>query len=179
MATEIPLPPRELDELDRIDSTLVFPTFTSDTAWTLGNLLRARLLPLPQPVVIDITLAQSSHCVFRATTHSGTTPDNDSWVARKRATVLRFGKSTWYMHNKMQGDEAAFARKFGMGSERAGEFAIHGGGWPVRVKGVEGVVAVVVVSGLKQEQDHGVVVQCVAELLEGMGVEVGEKRKED
>ena len=49
MATEIPLPPRELDELDRIDSTLVFPTFTSDTAWTLGNLLRARLLPLPSP----------------------------------------------------------------------------------------------------------------------------------
>ena len=179
MATEIPLPPRELDELDRIDSTLVFPTFTSDTAWTLGNLLRARLLPLPQPVVIDITLAQSSHCVFRATTHSGTTPDNDSWVARKRATVLRFGKSTWYMHNKMQGDEGAFARKFGMGPEQAGGYAIHGGGWPVRVKGVEGVVAVVVVSGLKQEQDHGVVVQCVAELLEGMGVEVGEKRKED
>lgn len=47
------------------------------------------------------------------------------------------------------------------------------------MKGVEGVVAVVVVSGLKQEQDHGVVVQCVAELLESMGVEFGEKRKED
>jgi hypothetical protein len=32
---------------------------------------------------------------------------------------------------------------------------------------------------LKQEQDHGVVVMCVQEVLEGMGVEVGEKRKED
>jgi len=94
------------------------------------------------------------------------------------ATVLRFGKSTWFMHNKLQGDEVAFAAKYALGT-RAGEYAIHGGGWPVRVRGVEGVVAVVVVSGLKQEQDHGVVVQCVAELLEGMGVEVGEKRKED
>jgi uncharacterized protein (UPF0303 family) len=36
-----------------------------------------------------------------------------------------------------------------------------------------------VVSGLKQEQDHGVIVQCVGELLESMGVDVGEKRKED
>ena len=83
------------------------------------------------------------------------------------------------MHNKMQGDEAGFAKKFGLGPEAAGGFAIHGGGWPVSVRGVEGVVAVVVVSGLKQDQDHGVVVMCVAELLEGMGVEVGEKRKED
>lgn len=82
------------------------------------------------------------------------------------------------MHNKMQGDEAAFGRKYALG-ERAGDYAIHGGGWPVRVRGVEGVVAVVVVSGLKQEQDHGIIVQCVGELLESMGVDVGEKRKED
>lgn len=82
------------------------------------------------------------------------------------------------MHNKLQGDEAAFAAKYALGT-RAGEYAIHGGGWPVRVRGVEGVVAVVVVSGLKQEQDHGIIVQCVSELLESMGVDVGEKRKED
>jgi len=36
-----------------------------------------------------------------------------------------------------------------------------GGGIPIRVKSVEGVVAVVVVSGLKQDQDHGVIVEVV------------------
>lgn len=178
MATDIPNPPRELDQIDHIDNSLAFPHFTADTAWTLGNLLRQRLLPLPNPVVIDISLAHGQHCVFRATTHSGTNPDNDSWVSRKRATVLRFGKSTWFMHNKMGGDEDAFAKKFVLG-ERAGDYAIHGGGWPVRVRGVEGVVAVVVVSGLKQEQDHGVIVAVVGEMLEQMGVDIGEKRKED
>lgn len=85
------------------------------------------------------------------------------------------------MHNKFSGDEVAFASKFGLG-ERAGEYAIHGGGWPVRVKGVEGVVAVVVVSGLKQDMDHMVVVQTVRDFL-GMSEEdlraEGEKRKED
>ena len=41
-------------------------------------------------------------------------------------------------------------------------------------------MAVVVVSGLKQEQDHGIVVQVVGEMLEEMGVEMGEvKKKED
>lgn len=81
------------------------------------------------------------------------------------------------MHNKFQGDEVEFARKGALGGN-AGDYAIHGGGWPVRVKGVEGIVAVVVVSGLKQEQDHGIILQAVGEILEEMGVEP-EKKKED
>lgn len=82
------------------------------------------------------------------------------------------------MHNKFKGDEEAFAAKFALG-HRAGEYAIHGGGFPIRVQGVEGVVAVVVVSGLKQEQDHGIIVQAVQEYLEELGIEMGEKKKED
>lgn len=82
------------------------------------------------------------------------------------------------MHNKFTGDEPSFAAKYGLGGD-AGSYAIHGGGWPVRVRGVEGIVAVVVVSGLKQEQDHGIIVQTASEMLEEMGIEVGEKKKED
>ncbi|GAB1743539.1 hypothetical protein D0862_03008 [Hortaea werneckii] len=180
MASEptIPMPPRELDQIDSIDRSLLFPGFTSQTAWTLGSALRTKLLAFAKPCVIDISLAHGNHCLFHATTHSGTAPDNDSWVARKRNTVLRFGSSTWLMHNKFQGDEPAFAAKYGLG-DSAGNYAIHGGGWPLRVRGVEGIVAVVVVSGLKQEQDHGIIVQTVSEMLEEMGVVEGEKRKED
>lgn len=64
------------------------------------------------------------------------------------------------MHNKFEGDEKAFAEKYGLG-QSASEYAIHGGGVPIRVQGVEGVVAVVVVSGLKQDQDHGVIVEVI------------------
>ena len=174
----IPAPPRELEEIALLDNSLAFPSFTSHTAWTLGTLLRTRLMAFSRPTVIDISLAQNNHCLFHATTHPGTTPDNDSWVARKRKAVLRFGRSTWYLNNQFQGDEAAFAAKFALG-HTAGEYAIHGGGWPVRVTGVEGVVAVVVVSGLKQDQDHGIIVQVVEEMLEEMGIEIGEKKKED
>lgn len=180
MATDptIPMPPRDLEEIAVIDNSLSFPTFTANTAWTLGTLLRTRLLAFAKPTVIDISLAHGNHCLFHAVTHSGTAPDNDSWVARKRNTVLRFGNSTWYMHNKFQGDEPAFAAKFALGT-KAGDYAIHGGGFPVRVQGVEGIVAVIVVSGLKQEQDHGIIVQVVREYLEELGIEMGDKKKED
>ncbi|KAK3069131.1 hypothetical protein LTR53_012777 [Teratosphaeriaceae sp. CCFEE 6253] len=168
----IPMPPTSREAIAHLDASLTFPTFTAATAWALGTALRTRLLPLPQSCVIDISLTHGPHCLFHATTGSATTPDNDSWVARKRNTVLRFGCSTWLMHNKFSGDEAGFAAKYGLG-QRAAEYAIHGGGWPVRVRGVDGVVAVVV------ELDHGVIVQTVGELLEEMGVESGEKKKED
>lgn len=69
------------------------------------------------------------------------------------------------MHCKFDGDEKAFGEKYGMSEDVSGTYAIHGGGFPVRVKGVEGVVAIVIVSGLKQDQDHMVVVETMGEFL--------------
>jgi len=66
--------------------------------------------------------------------------------------------------------ESDFAAKFGLG-EKGGEYAIHGGGVPVRIKGVEGCVGIVIVSGLKQEEDHMVVVEAMKEYLEGLSEE--------
>ena len=62
------------------------------------------------------------------------------------------------MRDEMHGNEKAFADKYMLG-QAAGEYAIHGGGVPV--KGVEGVVGVIVVSGLKQEEDHMVVIEAL------------------
>ncbi|KAK6592696.1 DUF967 domain protein [Botrytis cinerea] len=156
-------PPKDLESIARIDSSLIFEHFTTSDAWVLGSALRERLLPHPTPVVISISLSNANQVLFHCCTHSGTMPDNDSWVSRKRKTVLRWGVSTWYMWCKFEGDEGAFARKYGLGNG-AGDYAIHGGGVPIRVTGVEGVVACVVVSGLKQWEDHGVIVEVIRDL---------------
>jgi uncharacterized protein (UPF0303 family) len=129
----------------------------------LGTALYERLTTLypSKPAAINITHANSNNLLFHAVTASGIQPDNDIWISRKRDTVLRFGVSSWAMRLKMGGDEEAFAKKFGLGS-KASEYAIHGGGVPVRVKGVDGLVGVVIVSGLKQEEDHMVVVEALS-----------------
>ena len=67
------------------------------------------------------------------------------------------------MGRKFEGNEECFAAKFGISNEKAADYAIHGGAIPIRVKGVEGIVAVVVVSGLKQDEDHGVIVEVIKE----------------
>lgn len=95
-------------------------------------------------------------------TGTGALPDFEIWVRRKKAAVLRFGMSSYLVGRKFgNGDEKLFAEKLGLGPESAGNYAIHGGGVPIRVEGVEGIVAVVVVSGLKQEEDHGVVADVI------------------
>ncbi|PKS08097.1 hypothetical protein jhhlp_005372 [Lomentospora prolificans] len=140
------------------------PSETSQDAYELGHLLHARLLPLAaeKPTVISITLA-TGQVLFQAAVGSGTLPDNETWVQRKRNSVLRWGCSTWFLNCKYKGDQEAFRAKFAFSQEQASQYAIHGGGVPIRVKGVEGIVAVVVVSGLTQDLDHGVIVDVIKE----------------
>lgn len=65
--------------------------------------------------------------------------------------------------------EEVFVRKYALdsssGGKNANEYAIHGGGFPVRVQGVDGVVGVIVVSGLKQEDDHQVIVEVLRDFI--------------
>jgi uncharacterized protein (UPF0303 family) len=83
--------------------------------------------------------------------------------------VLRWGSSTWFLHNKHAGNEEAFRAKFMLG-ERAGEYAIHGGGFPIRIKDVEGIVGVIVVSGLTMQEDHEVIVEVLEEYIASLNV---------
>ncbi|KFG82805.1 DUF967 domain protein [Metarhizium anisopliae] len=160
-------PPTDVDHLLKAEvggDGFILTSFTAEDAWELGHLLHARLLPFTpsRPALISISLANGS-VVYQSATGPGITPDNSVWVARKRATVLRFGVSSWLMGRRFEGDEVAFAAKFGLGPDKSGEYAIHGGGVPIKVRGVEGVVAVVVVSGLKQHEDHGVIAEVIRE----------------
>ncbi|MCJ1475450.1 hypothetical protein MMC13_004112 [Lambiella insularis] len=161
-------PPSDLEGISSQETSLVFRTFTADTAFALGTHLRNRLHAVsPKPAVINISLANSNQTLFHACSHPGVRPDNDVWIARKRKTVLRWACSSYYIHKRFEGDEQRFATTCGLGNQ-ATEYAIHGGGVPVRVEGVEGVVAVVVVSGLKQEEDHMVVVEGMEDCIREM-----------
>ncbi|TLD19714.1 hypothetical protein PspLS_09645 [Pyricularia sp. CBS 133598] len=162
----IPTPSEDPEQVKSTSDTITLDSFTSQDAYELGHLLHARLHPIARwqgkPTLVSISLA-NGQVLFQCAVGSGTSPDNERWVARKRSTVLRWGCSTWLMHCKYGGDEDMFRAKFGMSPDEAAGYAIHGGGFPIRVRGVEGVVAVVVVSGLKQHEDHGVIVETLME----------------
>ena len=161
------------------ENTIVFPSFTSEDAFNLGCLLKRRIpeiLPQGPPAAIHISLATGGgNVLFHAVTSTASTssyisPDNDIWVQRKKETVMRWGCSTYALHFKFNGlktqeDVHNFDIRFG--KENLSKYCLFGGGFPVRVRDVEGVVAVIVVSGLKHFEDHGVIVKVVKEYLDG------------
>lgn len=114
---------QKLAEILQLEQSVILPHFTADDAFDIGIQIRERLRQLSQqPAVVNVTLANSNNLLFHATSRPGVLPDNDSWVARKRKTVLRWGVSSWYMGKKMGGGEVAFREKYMLG-ETAGEYA--------------------------------------------------------
>ncbi|KAI5850590.1 hypothetical protein BZA05DRAFT_415523 [Tricharina praecox] len=156
-----------LDELTTQHETLFFTHFDAQDAFDLGCIIRSRILSaFPEtPVSIRITLP-TGQILFTTVTVGGSTLDSESWLTRKAATVLRYGCSTLYMREKMVAKGLAGDRLSEMAPLDDAVYAVHGGGFPVRIRGVDGVAAVIVVSGLKQVDDHDYLVEGVKWFLE-------------
>jgi uncharacterized protein (UPF0303 family) len=143
-----------LAELAAEEQELQFPAFTNDDAWDLGSALVAAARRDGAPVAVDIT--RNGHQLFHAAL-PGATPDNDTWIARKTRVVHRFGHSSLYVRQASRERGTTFEEEFGLDPE---QYAAHGGAFPVLVRSV-GPVGAVVVSGLPQLDDHRLVVAAI------------------
>lgn len=148
-----------ISEVEAQEAELVLPSFTHDQAWRLGSLLVELAVERDLPVTIDVR--KGSQQVFHAA-RPGTTPDNDSWVQRKVAVVYRFGASSYLVGLRAKAKGTDFNATHGLPFQ---EYSAHGGAFPVRVSDV-GIVGVVTVSGLAQQDDHALVVEALRELAE-------------
>ncbi|RKS77559.1 uncharacterized protein (UPF0303 family) [Motilibacter peucedani] len=142
------------DDVLAQERELELPSLSNDDALALGlrllDLARQRSLP----VLIEVR--RGPQVLFRAAL-PGVLPDNDAWVAGKTRVVERLGHATYYHHltNKAAGTD--FNDRTGLPFAR---FRAHGGGFPLVVRGT-GLVGVVVVSGLPQDEDHALVVEAL------------------
>ena len=117
---------------------------------------RARAAAMPLTIQISRV-----HQVLFQVAMPGTVLDNDHWVRRKTATVYRFGHSSFYMGVSCRARGVTLAERYAVDPV---DYAEHGGAFPVRVRGV-GLVGVVAVSGLPQEEDHRLVVETLERLI--------------
>ncbi len=140
-----------LAELAAEEEELQFSGFTNDDAWDLGSALVAAARRDGAPVAVDVS--RHGHQLFHASL-PGTSPDNDSWIQRKTRVVHRFGHSSLYVRQASIERGTTFEEEFGLDPAL---YAAHGGAFPVVVRSV-GPVGAVVVSGLPQLEDHRMVV---------------------
>lgn len=144
-----------LETLERQEQVLVFDGFDETTAFAVGSALRDAALARQAAVVIDIRSAPR-RLYFVAL--PGATPENEDWARRKGNVVLRCHAASWRVGLKLQAEGRSVWPDAAMANA---EFAAHGGGFPVRVKGT-GVVASIAVSGLPSRDDHDIIVTTLA-----------------
>ncbi len=143
-----------LAELAAEEEELQFGSFTNDDAWDLGAALVAAARRDGAPVAVDVS--RHGHQLFHASL-PGTSPDNDSWIQRKTRVVQRFGHSSLHVRQASIERGTTFEAEFGLDPAL---YAAHGGAFPVVVRSV-GPVGAVVVSGLPQLEDHRMVVAAI------------------
>ena len=156
MATTTPLP--TVDELHEQERRLVLPSLDENDAVTVGMALLAMAIERDLPVTIEVR--RVGRVVFRAA-RNGTNAHNDMYVAGKARLVERFGHSTMLARLEAEAAGTTFAERTSLAFP---EYAPHGGGFPLIVDGT-GPVGVAIVSGLAQQDDHALIVECLTELI--------------
>jgi uncharacterized protein (UPF0303 family) len=140
------------------EAALQFPSFNADTAWQLGSLIRTKLLERKAGGSVEIDLA--GHVLFSCAT-PGAVPSQMDWIRRKRNVVRRFARSSYAIGLQLEHDKQTLEGRHGL---TLTDYATHGGGFPIVIRG-SGLVGAVIVSGLPQRDDHGLAVAAIAELL--------------
>lgn len=154
----------DLRRLAEQEQRLVLPQFDADTAWQIGERLRA--LARERGVAVTIEIRHGRDTVFL---HAmpGTSPANADWARRKRNSVELLQQSSYRIGRALEKEGSTLEAKMGLPLR---DHASHGGAVPVRVRGV-GCVGVVTVSGLPQRDDHNLVIEVLAPLA---GVDLAE-----
>jgi uncharacterized protein (UPF0303 family) len=139
------------------EADLQFSVFTNETAYKVGNSIIEKAKRENKSIVVDIR--RNGELLFYSRM-DGTSSHNDEWVSWKNNVVRNFGHSSFYMH--------VFLKSAGSTVEAAGlnpnDYKAEGGAFPLFLKD-EGIVGTLTVSGLPGDEDHGMVVSVLRELL--------------
>jgi uncharacterized protein (UPF0303 family) len=150
----------QLEELLKQEQEIQFSSFSNDMALAVGTALLEAAKSKGKPVTIDIS--RNGQQLFHFAME-GTSLDNEVWIKRKNNVVNRFGHSSFFMGISLQSKGQTMEEKYLISS---GEYAAHGGAFPLIVRGV-GVVGTITVSGLPQQEDHELVVTTLKQFLAG------------
>jgi uncharacterized protein (UPF0303 family) len=169
---ESPADKQRLAEVTGEEKALVFDSFDNDTALKLGLALvkEAQETKAPQ-TVFDIR--RNGQILFRVSL-AGSSVDNEYWVNAKLATMTRFQVSTERKKLEYRANIGAdWLKTYPNGGGDAVKFwnltpeeaaGLVGGGFPINVKGV-GYVGAIIASGGPDSTDHDFVVSVLRKFL--------------
>ncbi|WP_422479675.1 heme-degrading domain-containing protein [Pleomorphochaeta sp. DL1XJH-081] len=140
------------------EKELHFNRFDSEVAWKIGSWVVQKARKEGLPIAVDISVG--ARCLFHWSSN-GAEVDNEKWIERKSRSVMRFGHSSYYLGRRLVHENVSAAEKHYVDEA---DYAFHGGSFPIFLRGT-GLIGTMAVSGLKQEDDHDLVVQALSRAL--------------
>jgi len=144
--------------LEKQERELILDKFDELDAYELGESIRTAALERNAPVSIEIRTA--TRCLYFAAL-PGSAPDNQKWGYLKAETVFQCHKSSMLAGLHLEGEGRS---QYPDAILPPDEYVLHGGAFPIRVKGV-GLVAAVGISGLPSIEDHELSASAIADRL--------------
>ena len=140
------------------ESRLRFDVFDARIAWELALALRDAGSSREAPIVGVVETFAMPLASFAL---PGATADNFDWARRKINIVRRFQRSSYAMGLQLAKSGRTLAD---LGALPERDYAVHGGAFPIFLRG-GGCIGAVAVSGLPQREDHKMAVAAVARVL--------------
>jgi uncharacterized protein (UPF0303 family) len=147
-----------ISELLEEEKTICFDSFTEQTAWKLGSAAVKECLKQKLPVAIRIE--RDEQILFQSAL-KGSCRDNDLWMEGKARLVRHFRHSSFYISRKLIKDKEDLYSKYMLEPEL---YRAKGGGIPLFLK--DGTIAaVLIISGLKDNEDHDLAIRISSDFL--------------
>ena len=147
-----------LASLRQQEQELQFTAFSSDTALTLG--LKLIELARAGHKIITINITINGKVLFHHAMQ-GASADQADWIRRKNNVVARFGRCSFYVGIDHKHRGVVFEDIKYLDPK---DHAANGGAFPITLKGT-GIIGTVTVSGLRQAEDHALVVEALRAVL--------------
>jgi uncharacterized protein (UPF0303 family) len=147
-----------LETLTQQEQDLQFTAFNSDTALTLG--LKIIELAKAKQKVITVNITINGKVLFHHAMQ-GASADQADWIRRKNNVVARFGRCSFYVgidhkHRGVVFEDIKYLDPL--------DHAANGGAFPITIRNT-GIIGTVTVSGLRQAEDHALVIEALRTVL--------------
>lgn len=131
-------------------------------ALEVGEIAKSLSIKRNLPVAIEVRL--NDWIIYHASL-TGSSPENDWWMARKARVVMLKHHSTMYERVNAEERGVDWHKENNLLEET---HAVHGGGLPLITRD-KGFVGALLISGLPQVEDHLLGVEVLTEFLERKG----------
>lgn len=147
------------DILKKQEELLQFDHFNHEDAYALGTLMVE--YAKKHSITIAVSIRMNTGCILFQHCPDGTNLLNQKWMERKFNTVKLMERSSLLSALVWEeGGDTADVH----GLESA-DYAICGGGFPIRIKGTNAVIGAIIASNLYHIADHEFVINCLKEYL--------------